>query len=660
MNRLGFALLIMMSLFIGLMSVDLTTSQPTPLPTPSYIRAERLGVAHISAPEGGTSSARYQQALALGAQWNRYPIYWDRIETEPGVYDWERFDIQIADDLRYGFSINAILLGRPAFRADESRIQGMDAPIFADGSDLPAEGKAINPENYWAGFVYEAVNRYKPGGVLAEQGLFPEGQGVRVWEVWNEPDYTNFWSGTIRDYARLLKVAYLAAHHADPETQVMFGGLLFGTPDNWLARVLAIYINDPFREQFNWYMDIVALHSYASPWRTGWLVRWVKQTLIAYNLDRPIWVNETGVPVWDDYPGPTWATEAEDRPLRQKRATQEQQARFFIQSAVYAWAEGAEVIIFHQLYDDCGDQAPGTNFPPHDGRLCREGEACWGDAHGMFRNLSSSVCFAQHPEPGTPRRSALAYRLLAQVFHEPFARGKYLQITPDAVVIEFRRLNRDQRVVVMWSQKLNPVALNLPAEGRNAQLINLDSSIVITPDENGVYTLLLAAAEPDDHPEPPFGADTAIGGAPYILIEGRDTEITPLAIDLNISALVYEPPAPIIVPTPGAIQIPLRPTDNPLSDQRPPVARLDPLPEVSPSNFTVTWGGEDNSGIAYYIVWVRENGGAWRAWMETDQTSATFTGTSGSRYEFDIWAQDLAGNWSQNVQLSPQVATVIE
>ncbi len=36
------------------------------------------------------------------------------------------------------------------------------------------------------------------------------------------------------------------------------------------------------------------------------MVARIKQVLAAYGLDRPVWLNESGVPVWDDYPGPTW------------------------------------------------------------------------------------------------------------------------------------------------------------------------------------------------------------------------------------------------------------------------------------------------------------------------------------------------------------------
>lgn len=632
-------------------------------PSPTQpVRNERLGIAHISAAEGGTGEMRYQQALTLGAYWNRYPIYWDVVETVPGTFDWQRYDIQVADDLVHNFGINAILLGRPTFRADGDRIQGLNEPIFADGSDFPGECKTINVANPWAVFVYEAVNRYKPGGVLSQQGAFARGAGIRVWEIWNEPDFKLFWSGSIGDYARLLKVAYLAAHHADPEAEIMFAGLLYNTGDNWLARVLKIYQDDPYHQQFNYYMDQVAVHSYSDPWRTGWLVLNVRQTLIAYGIaDKPIRVTETGIAVWDDYPGPTWAVSSStsDVGYRRNRGSQQQQAWFVIQSAIYAWHEGADTVIFHQLYDDCGDQAPGTNFPPNDGSLCEAG-SCYGDAHGFFRNLASSVCFAQHPQPGTARPAAQAFKLLAQVFAEPFERGTDLKLSRDAITLQFNRPQNGERIVALWSRKIQAVQIKVPAKGANAQLVSLESNQLITPDEDGHYVIDLPAANPDNYDDLQFGSDAAVGGSPYLLIERTGSSIELVDYDTSIEVVVNPDTIPVaLLPTPGSI-LSARPTTDPAVDTQAPRTGMLPLPEVSAPTFTVSWSGEDNSGIASYTVWVQIDDGTWQPWLETTATSAEYTGEPGKRYAFDVWAVDLAGNWSANVQLKPRATTRVE
>ena len=54
-------------------------------------------------------------------------------------------------------------------------------PIFlADGT--------VNPENYWANYVYKTVSIYK--------------NHIKIWETWNEPDYT-------RDYNQVGKWVHI-------------------------------------------------------------------------------------------------------------------------------------------------------------------------------------------------------------------------------------------------------------------------------------------------------------------------------------------------------------------------------------------------------------------------------------------------------------------
>jgi hypothetical protein len=655
------------SLFIllAVTASDVHSQVPVPTSAPpetdDYLRSDRLGITFISSGDHPASEQRYRQALRLGAGWNRWPLYWNWVERAPGVYDWSPYDWVVTGDLQHGLQIDAILLGRNPTYIDGTSITRLNDPIFNDGTDEPGEGKSINPNHPWANFVYQAVNRYKPGGVLSQQHGWQAGQGVRVWEAWNEPDLNLFWAGTVEQYARLLKVTYLVAHFADPQAQVMFGGLSYGDPatQDWLARTLAIYAGDPLREAHNWFMDIVAVHNYTYAWRSGWVVRDAREKLAAHGLERPIWLNETGVPVWDDYPGPTWT--ANDPSSRQLRATAQQAAAFFVQSAAYAWAEGAQVVMFHQLYDDCGNQPAGTDFPPNNGELCVDGGACWGDAHGLYRNERDSLCFTQHPLPGTPRPAASAYYLLARIFGSgPFNRPVVQDLGASNVVISFDRESSGQRIYVVWNRRLEEAQLDLPASGIGGQLFSmLDQDWRLTP-EDGSYSLTLPAATRDDYPYVRAGELSGIGGPPLILVEqtgdgaGVVEGINPALMPLvNVLTPVPVTPGPVLPPAP-------HPTTDPAVDSAAPVTSMLALPVVSPPVFTVAWSGRDNSGIERFLVWVRVNGSDWQPWLETPATSAQYTGASGNTYEFAVWAVDLAGNWSANTELQPQAITHVE
>lgn len=635
--------------------------QPTTPPgaliaSDSYIRGQRLGITHIASEEVDASEQRYRNALLLGAGWNRWPLYWNRVETAPGQWNWANYDRLVTNDVKHGLRINAILLNRPDFHAAGDSIASLSEPVFADGTDTPGPDKTINPGNPWAVFTYEAVQRYKPGGLLARQRGWVASEGIRIWEVWNEPDFDMFWRGGVREYARLLKVAYLAAKLADPQSVVMFGGLLYPNEQNWLALVLDHYLkNDPAAPANGWYMDAVGVHSYAYPWRSGWLVLYVRQTMRAYNFIRPIWLNESGVPAWDDYPGPAWTTEASQR---LKRASAEQQAWFFVQSTVYAFAEGAEVVMYHQLYDDCGDQPPGTNFPPHRGELCVGGGTCFGDAFGLFRNERGALCYGQHPFAGTPRPVATAYRLVAEVFgREPFSPRGQVSRQQGATIISFERPNSGETIRVIWNLRFEPNTITLETESRAAQLYTLRGSRVLTP-INGSYTLELEAAQPDNLPDLEEGDRSGIGGPPVILIESPAERVSdPGDPRLNTPGASGTPsaPAPVDAPTPAA-----PPTLDPALDATPPQPFMEPLPILSPPTFTLRWGANDASPIEKYLVFVRVDGGTWQPWLETARTQEEYSAAPGTRLDFAVWAQDAAGNWSENVNLTPMASTRVQ
>ena len=104
-------------------------------------------------------------------------------------------------------------------------------------------------------------------------------------------------------------------------------------------------------------------------------------------------------------------------------------------------------------------------------------------------------------------------------------------------------------------------------------------------------------------------------------------------------------------------------------DSLPPVVTVDSLPSHSPGSFKVEWSGTDTapsgcepSGIAYYDVQYRVNGGSWVAWQtQTTNTSATIESAANGRlYEFRARAVDNAGNAQPFgiVQASTRIDTV--
>ena len=129
----------------------------------------------------------------------------------------------------------------------------------------------VNPDNYWAAYVYKTVSTYK--------------SFIKIWEIWNEPDWVADWqlvdqwktraptaadlprfNGSIFDYVRMLRVSKLAAQLADPQAKIATGGL--GYP-NFLAALLRSTDNpldgsvtSKFPKTGAAYIDVLSFHHY--------------------------------------------------------------------------------------------------------------------------------------------------------------------------------------------------------------------------------------------------------------------------------------------------------------------------------------------------------------------------------------------------------------
>ena len=101
---------------------------------------------------------------------------------------------------------------------------------------------------------------------------------------------------------------------------------------------------------------------------------------------------------------------------------------------------------------------------------------------------------------------------------------------------------------------------------------------------------------------------------------------------------------------------------SPASDTLPPVSTMAVLPETSRVSIPLSWSGADNtngSGIAFYDVYVSENGGPFQRWLsETLNTSAIYQGTLGRTYAFYSIAVDRAGN-RQVAPTAPDAQTLV-
>jgi hypothetical protein len=562
--------------------------------------APEFGLAFINSAENPSSSARIQRGLESGAEMDRFPLYWDRIETGYGVFNWASQDAALRANESAGLNTLAILLGTPGHYARSTpnapvptlggsllryssevssqssceRTQGPPAPaglfnpIFVDGGDEPGVNKSINPDNYWARFVHAAVNRYRPGGSA--------GLHVRHWEIWNEPDLCHFWSGTPQEYARLLKVAYLVIKQSDPDAIVLWGGLAHFANAQFLPDLIESLRNDPMAAAHGGYFDAAASHHYSLSWNSFDYTSRVRRALDnAGWTNKPIWITESGVPVCNDYPGPACPSDW--------RATPQEQAAYIWQNIAYTKLGGGGPIFHFMLHDDCGNEVRPDS----------------PDGFGIAKNEASSYC---SPANAEKRPAFKAYQLAVQYFTDTLL--AWADITQNRTVrrVAFYHSGSQERRLLLWSIVDQEATALVPAISESARLIALDGTETPLFPNDGVYTIRLPGATNRNWPNTQNGYDIGIYGAPYLLID---------------------------------------------HDTLPPSTHLDPLPATVGPSIPIRWQAQDwGSGVASTELWWRMDGGDWQLWQADLPAVGElhFPGAVDHHYQFSLLATDRAGN----------------
>lgn len=472
-------------------------------------RDERFGIAHISygtPATPGDLELRHAQAADAGARWNRWVIYWTDVETSAGVYDYSRVDTAVDRSQAWGFKVNAVLLGTPSQYATagslsvppprvedkaaavaylEAQAQGIPVQAssatsvpsglhnatFADGTDVWAAGKAINPGNPWARFVNETVRRY--------QGR------VGLWEIWNEPDFSQFWSGSVADYVRLLKVGYLAAKAADPAAKVAVGGMMYwekvnqtGQSHAWLRSFLGELNKDSQRGVNGHYFDVIPWHWYSRPSDVYWRTTEARTLLSQHGISgKALWVNESNAPACGEPPLNVSCSD----PAYRGSATVEEQAAFVVQAAAYALAADVAVFFVFQHYDD------GV-----------------GEAYGLFRNDGSA----------RPVRSA--YQVAVSYLGGATSATRSAVGDYEKVVVETKQGESRRQATVVWKRTPGDGMLGVPGSG-TATLVSLDGTTQQVSASGGAFAIPLRGATNNrsfnDDPN-----DYIVGGVPRILV----------------------------------------------------------------------------------------------------------------------------------------------
>ncbi len=134
----------------------------------------------------------------VGFGWGKGFAFWERIEQEPGVYDWRDVDNTVERYEQAGLQI--------FLRVDRT-------PTWARPPDTVGSHPPTNMEAY-ARFIEALATRYRGR--------------VAVYELWNEPNLSYEWGYTFPDpvkYVEMLRVASPALRRGDPDAKLVVGAL---------------------------------------------------------------------------------------------------------------------------------------------------------------------------------------------------------------------------------------------------------------------------------------------------------------------------------------------------------------------------------------------------------------------------------------------------
>lgn len=239
----------------------------------------------------------------LGVQLSREGYIWLHDEPEQGQHPNQGdFDDAIARCAAAGIAVQLMVTDTPYWassapgkelaRPDSFRHappRNLYASIFDDGTDVPGPGKRLNPDQYWGCMLSRVASRYKGK--------------VKYYQVWNEPDFPKgvqnadpndperSFTGSVKDYVRMLAIAHAVVKWQDPGARIATGGLGY-----------ADYLQAMIDHGAGGVFDALDFHAYGDPGSDGALRAFLsvagkmRRVLRHAGLDKALICSETGFP----------------------------------------------------------------------------------------------------------------------------------------------------------------------------------------------------------------------------------------------------------------------------------------------------------------------------------------------------------------------------
>ncbi len=432
--------------------VILSTSAGSPLAPRLKLDTPPTPISRFGAVE---AFYRGDDATELGVGWDRMIFEWRYLQPN-GPDDWD--PSAIPDKW--------LQTDTDAHREIVGLIK--NAPHWATGSELlgaPPLGldKPINdPENLLAAFVKKLTTYYAAHW------------NIHHWIIYNEPDIRpedtdQFeFSGDETDYYHVVKVAYQAAHAADPKAVIHLAGFTWWQDVVhkrllYFERWLRIAAKDPDARAHHLFFDVLSIHVYTDTQLVWRITNQLHSLAVSVGYSPPVWIDEMNAQVTTDG---DWRIDPRDKPI-----TLDQQVAFIVQASALGLALNAQRIGVYRLWDDTD---PGT-------------DAEWG--------------LVRHD--GSRRPAYDAYHTVIQEFSATVSASRISN--HGVTIVTLRQPKRSLSII--WNETYEPItARALVTPGARLLLPNGDDVITNTVSHGTEFTL------------PPCSIPCAVQGEPRILI----------------------------------------------------------------------------------------------------------------------------------------------
>jgi hypothetical protein len=181
-------------------------------------------------------------AVASGVESLRVEVNWAEVQPRDAPARFAELDAIVAGAAARGLSVLPVVEYAPSWDALRP-------------GELGSPPRDVAP---YARFLTALIARYGPSGSFwAAHPSLPR-LPIRMWQIWNEPHFTSYWSVQpfAPNYVRLLSAAHAAIKAADPGAKVVLAGL---AEFSW-QYLQQIYSVPGAKNQF----DVVAIHPYTA------------------------------------------------------------------------------------------------------------------------------------------------------------------------------------------------------------------------------------------------------------------------------------------------------------------------------------------------------------------------------------------------------------